>query len=111
MPLLFTENVTNHERLFPGREKNESLHVKDGINDCVVQGNQGAVNPKKQGTKVAAHCRVNIGAGQTKVIRLRLAKSPPDPKRANPLASNLMTSSLTGFVKPMSYTSRSRRPR
>ena len=43
-PLLFTENETNHERLFRG-QLNESPHVKDGINDCVVQGNQNAVNP------------------------------------------------------------------
>ena len=63
VPLLFTENETNHERLFPG-QKNESPYVKDGINDCVVQGNQGAVNPDKQGTKVAAHYRVKVGAGQ-----------------------------------------------
>ena len=79
VPLLFTENETNHERLFPG-QKNESPYVKDGINDCVVQGNQGAVNPGKQGTKVAAHYKVNVGAGQTKVIRLRLCKSSPDEK-------------------------------
>ena len=72
MPLLFTENETNHERLFPGRQANESAYVKDGINDCVVQGKQGAVNPEKQGTKVAAHYHVTIGAGQTQVIRLRL---------------------------------------
>src|SRR5436190_15632468 len=51
VPLLFTENETNHERLFPG-QKNESSHVKDGINDCVVDGRQNAVNPEKQGTKV-----------------------------------------------------------
>jgi len=50
--LLFTENETNHELLFFGQE-NESPYVKDGINDCIVQGNQGAVNPSKQGTKVA----------------------------------------------------------
>src|SRR5512136_1576479 len=46
VPLLFTENETNHERLFPGR-KNESPYVKDGINNCVVLGQQGAVNPGK----------------------------------------------------------------
>ena len=57
VPLLFTENETNHERLFPG-QKNESPYVKDGINDCVVQGDQDAVNPDKQGTKVAAHYQV-----------------------------------------------------
>jgi len=79
VPLLFTENETNHERLFPG-QKNESPYVKDGINNCVVQGNQGAVNPQKQGTKVAAHHRVHVGAGQTQVIRLRLSKTSPDRK-------------------------------
>jgi hypothetical protein len=77
VPLLFTENETNHERLFPG-QKNESPYVKDGINDCVVQGRQEAVNPGKQGTKVAAHYLADVGAGQTKVIRLRLSKSSPD---------------------------------
>jgi hypothetical protein len=70
-PLLFTENETNHERLFPG-QKNESPYVKDGINDCVVQGNQGAVNPGKQGTKVSAHYRLKVGPGQSATVRLRL---------------------------------------
>jgi len=79
VPLLFTENETNHERLFPGL-KNESPYVKDGINDWLVQGNQGAVNPGKRGTKVAADYRAMIDAGQTKVIRLRLSKSSPDQK-------------------------------
>ena len=78
VPLLFTENETNHERLFG--QKNESPHVKDGINDCVVQGRQNAVNPGKEGTKVSAHYTVNIGAGQTRVIRLRLSSSSLDQK-------------------------------
>jgi len=78
VPLLFTENETNHKRLFLG--ENEDPYVKDGINDCVVQGQQGAVNPGKQGTKAAAHCRVNIGAGQTTVLRLRLSSSFLDQK-------------------------------
>jgi hypothetical protein len=79
VPLLFTENETNHALLFPG-QKNESPYVKDGINDCVVQGRQQAVNPGKQGTKVAAHYQVKVGAGQTKVIRLRLSNSSLDRK-------------------------------
>ena len=83
VPLLFTENETNHERLFPG-QKNESPHVKDGINDCVVLGHQNAVNPEKKGTKVAAHYQVNIGAGQSKVIRLRLTNASSKPN-AQPL--------------------------
>ncbi|WAC09074.1 MAG: glucosidase [Thermodesulfobacteriota bacterium] len=78
VPLLFTENETNHERLFG--QKNESPYVKDGINDCVVLGRQEAVNPGKQGTKVAAHYRINVGAGQAEMIRLRLSHSFPDQK-------------------------------
>ena len=46
--------------------------MKDGINNCVVQGNQGAVNPGKQGTKVAANCRVTIAPGESATVRLRL---------------------------------------
>jgi len=79
VPLLFTDNETNHERLFQG-QRNESPYVKDGINDCVVQGRQGTVNPENQGTKVAAHYQINIGAGQTEVIRLRLSSSFLDQK-------------------------------
>ena len=77
VPLLFCENETNHERLFPG-QKNESPYVKDGINNYVVQGRLDEVNLGKQGTKVAAHYHVNVGAGKTAVIRLRLSSSGPD---------------------------------
>jgi hypothetical protein len=71
VPLLFTENETNHQKLFG--TANESPYVKDAINDCVTLGNQAAVNPGQEGTKVAAHCQMVIGAGQTQVIRLRLS--------------------------------------
>jgi len=74
VPLLFTENETNHERLFPG-QKNEDRYVKDGINDYVVQNRQDTVNPEQRGTKVAVHYRANVGAGQTEVICLRLSKN------------------------------------
>jgi len=71
VPLLFTENTTNHARLFPG-QPNESPYVKDGINDHVVQGRQNTVNPDKRGTKVAAHYRHMVGGGQSATVRLRL---------------------------------------
>jgi hypothetical protein len=70
-PLLFTDNETNHERLFSGM-KNDSPYLKDGINDFVVQGKKDAVNPDKQGTKVAAHYRQTIKPGQSATVRLRL---------------------------------------
>ncbi|HET6365484.1 MAG TPA: glucosidase, partial [Nitrospirota bacterium] len=71
VPLLFTENSTNNERLFPG-QPSVTPYVKDGINDFVVLGRQGTVNPKKTGTKVAAHYRRTIGSGQSATVRLRL---------------------------------------
>ena len=75
--LLFTENETNTQRLFglPG----ESRFVKDGINDAIVTGDRGAVNPDRVGTKAAAHYPLVIGPGQTAVVRLRLAPAGPAP--------------------------------
>jgi len=71
VPLLFTENSTNNDRLFPGRP-NAAPYVKDGINDFVVQGKQGTVNPGKTGTKASAHYRLTVGSGQSATVRLRL---------------------------------------
>jgi len=71
VPLLFTENTTNYERLFPG-QPSASSYVKDGINDFIVQGRKEAVNPKKTGTKAAAHYRRTISSGQSATVRLRL---------------------------------------
>ncbi len=68
--LLFTENETNHQRLFGS--SNGSRYVKDGINDFVIHGKQDAVNPEKTGTKAAAHYILTVGAGETVTIRLRL---------------------------------------
>ena len=75
VPLLFTENETNHERLFQG-QANESQYVKDGINDYVIHGNRNAVNPDQRGTKAAAYHRIHVPGGQAAVTRLRLSKIP-----------------------------------
>ena len=81
-PLLFTDNSTNNDRLFPGRP-HASPDVKDGINDCVVQGKSGAVNPEKEGTKASAHYRRMVEAGGSVTVRLRLrAKSAGRPSTA-----------------------------
>jgi hypothetical protein len=71
--LLFTENDTNNERLFG--TANATAYVKDGINNYVVSGRREAVNPNETGTKAAAHYRIEVGAGQTAVIRLRLSNA------------------------------------
>ncbi|MDX2213396.1 MAG: hypothetical protein SFY66_08915 [Oculatellaceae cyanobacterium bins.114] len=83
VPLLFTENETNYHRLF-GVE-NPSPYVKDGINHSVVNGQTDAVNPAQVGTKAAAHYTLNIEAGETQTIELRLCQ----------------TAALNGSVPPM----------
>jgi hypothetical protein len=73
--LLFTENDTNNERIFG--TPNATPYVKDGINNYVVSGRQEAVNPNQTGTKAAAHYQLNVDAGETAVIRLRLSNDAP----------------------------------
>jgi hypothetical protein len=68
--LLFTENDTNSERVFG--TPNATPYVKDGINDYVVAGRQEAINPSQTGTKAAAHYLLDLGAGDTQVIRIRI---------------------------------------
>ncbi|HEY6904977.1 MAG TPA: hypothetical protein VI216_11765 [Candidatus Acidoferrales bacterium] len=69
--LLFTENETNTRRLYgaPG-----PAYAKDGINDYVVAGAIGAVNPEQRGTKAAAHYSAIIPPGESFTIKLRLTK-------------------------------------
>jgi hypothetical protein len=50
-PLLFKENETNTQRVFG--VPNRSPYVKDGINNDVVHGDHGAVNPEQRGSKAA----------------------------------------------------------
>ena len=75
VPLLFTENETNTQRLFG--VPNQSAYVKDGINDAIVHGRDGVVNPGQTGTLVAAHYRLTIGPGESAVVRLRLSDAEP----------------------------------
>ncbi len=75
VPLLFSENETNHERLFD--TANASPYVKDGINNYVVDGQENAINPSQVGTKVSPYYQLTVGAGETQVIRLRLTTGTP----------------------------------
>ncbi len=69
--LLFTENETNVARLWGGA--NAGAYVKDGINDCVVEGRKEAVNREQIGTKAAAWYRLTLAPGGAAQVRLRLA--------------------------------------
>ena len=68
---LFCENETNTRRLW-GMEAS-GQYFKDGINDYVVGDNRDAVNPARLGTKAAAHYRLNLPAGGSAKLRLRLS--------------------------------------
>jgi hypothetical protein len=58
VPLLFTENDTNTERIFG--TPNASPYVKDGFHNAVVHGKKDAVNPKKTGTKASPHFALTV---------------------------------------------------
>jgi hypothetical protein len=73
--LLFTENETNFEKIYGG--KNNSSFVKDGIDDFVINNKKNAVNPKQTGTKAAAHYVFDIAPQSSETIYLRLSKSEP----------------------------------
>jgi hypothetical protein len=72
--LLFTENESNNRRLWG--QPNLTPYVKDAFHEYVVTGNANAVNPAKTGTKAAAHYVLDVPAGGSKVVRLRLSNKP-----------------------------------
>ena len=79
VPVLFTENESNLKRLF-GAE-NTSPHVKDAFHDHVIAGRADAVNPRRRGTKCAAHHVVKLAPGEERVIRLRLHAAGAEPAK------------------------------
>lgn len=132
VPLLFTENETNHERLFG--TANTSFYVKDGIDNYVVQGQEEAANASDTGTKVSPHYQLTIGAEETRVIQLRLSSNSPtgvenlfgdgftqllelrrqeadefydsitpDKVKANPERANVMRQALAGMLWSKQY--------
>ena len=70
-PVLVTENETNVARLFGADGRGR--YFKDGINDHVVDRRADAVNPDGIGTKAAAHYRLDVPAGGSIAVKVRLA--------------------------------------
>jgi hypothetical protein len=75
--LLFTENETNQERLFA--VPNPTPYVKDAFHRYVIAGESGAVNPRRTGTKAAAHYALEIPARGQVTLRLRLSAEGEAP--------------------------------
>ncbi|MBK7644709.1 MAG: glucosidase [Planctomycetes bacterium] len=71
--LCFTDNETNTQLLFGTPSSNP--YVKDAFHRRVVEGDASAVNPARTGTKAAAHYVLELAAGQTRTLRLRLREA------------------------------------
>jgi hypothetical protein len=70
--VLFTENETNARRVCG--EENAAGYFKDAFHEYLVGGNKDAVNPRRTGTKMAVHYELEIPAGGSQEIKLRLAR-------------------------------------
>ncbi len=76
--LLFTDNETNNARLFGA--PNRSPWVKDAFHRHLVEGESGAVNPARIGTKACAVFHRELAPGEEWTVRLRLCRPPrPEP--------------------------------
>lgn len=71
--LLFCENETNCERIFG--TANQTLFVKDGINDFIVTGNRKTINQNQIGTKASVLYKKDIPAGESVTIKLRFSNN------------------------------------
>ncbi|MGW0807291.1 MGH1-like glycoside hydrolase domain-containing protein [Nonomuraea sp. NPDC002799] len=85
VPLLFTENESNNERLFGGA--NAGPYVKDGIGRHVVGGEDGAVNPGRTGTKAAVHHTLTVPAHGEATVRVRLSAVDDEHAVRDPLGA------------------------
>lgn len=82
--LLFTENDTNTARLFG--TPTATPYVKDAFHRRVVQGERGAVNPARQGSKAALWYHMVIPPGESASLRLRLTALESGAPNPGPFA-------------------------
>jgi len=80
---LFTDNETNTQRLFGVAPENP--YVKDAFHDFLIRGRQDAVRPDRFGTKAAAWYSLEIPAGGSVTVRLRLR--PEEGATGDPFGS------------------------
>ncbi|HWF34422.1 MAG TPA: hypothetical protein VG295_03595 [Solirubrobacteraceae bacterium] len=90
---LFCDNETNTSRLWRAEGP---PYPKDGINDHVLTG-AATVNPQRTGTKAALRYHLEVGAGETAEIRLRLAPEGRDLTRSWSTAMRLRAREADAF--------------
>lgn len=69
--VLFTNNETNMPRVYGSHAVSRKPHVKDAFHRHIVHGEE-AVNSESKGTKAALHYTLEIAAGRSSVVHLRL---------------------------------------
>ena len=74
--VLFTNNETNRELL--GLGPSAGQYVKDGIGRHLVDGEAAAVNRGQTGTKASVHYPLQVPAGGSATVRLRLVQAVPE---------------------------------
>ncbi|WP_437732424.1 MGH1-like glycoside hydrolase domain-containing protein [Sorangium sp. So ce1335] len=72
--LLFTNNETNHERLYG--TPSQTPYVKDAFHHRVIHGDTARVNAELRGTKAASWHRLVVPAGERRRLLLRLTPEP-----------------------------------
>jgi hypothetical protein len=73
--LLFTENETNTERIFG--QTGATGYVKDAFHRHLIEGRREAVNPDRRGTKAAVCYALDVPAGGSITLKLRLNDVAP----------------------------------
>ena len=68
---IFTENETNKQKLFSGKNTHP---VKDGFHDYLINKKQKAIDTET-GTKAGYHTKLSFGENETKILRFKLSNS------------------------------------
>jgi len=89
--LLFCDNETNVRRL--QGQSDAPGFFKDAFHEYVIAGNEAAVNPAWAGTKVGALYALDIPAGGSATVRLRLTRS--SGRQSAPSSQSRLTSAAT----------------
>ncbi len=79
---LLTDNETNAARLWPGAT-NTSRYVKDAFHRFIVEGEESAVNPDREGTKAAWHFSHSLKPGESASIDMVLDNEPAEDDLAD----------------------------
>jgi hypothetical protein len=83
---LFCDNDTHVSRVFG--QPNPPGFFKDAFHDYLIAGNQAAVNPARSGTKAGALYEMDIPAGGSATVRVRLAREPGLQSASTPAAED-----------------------